>query len=56
MADNGDDVVLAEAELVVVVALEIEQRLGAPLFAAHETGVDVVVTAVALHRVVRHQR
>lgn len=52
---HRDDIVLAEAQLVVVVALEVQQGLGAAPAVAGAGHVVLVVPLVALHAVVRGQ-
>ena len=52
---HRDDVVLAEAQLVVVMALEVQQGLGSARVAARAGHVVLVVPLVALHAVVRGQ-
>lgn len=52
---HGDDVVLPEAQLVIVVTLKVEQRLcSSPPVTGHDEEV-FVISLVALHGVVRSQ-
>lgn len=51
-ATHRDDVVFAEAQLVIVVALEVQQGLGPARVTARARHVVLVVPLVALHAVV----
>lgn len=52
---HGDDVILPEPQLVVVVSLKVQQSLGPPPSGARNDKKVLMVSLVALHGVVRSQ-